>query len=568
MISRVESFTPVLSTEILDSCNFFELYPFDGGGAFVNRDLLGSVDDKLITKAILHDGALDAYGSLEEIDFLKFDRWSTIEQACWINRMYFIVPLARQAKLTGDRELAEYLKRVIFRFQKLYPPPADEAAVRELNRSVLEALERDYNSCNANFDAPICYQWFDFQPASRLLHILYAVWFIKELGVFNAADYQQLDQMIAEHARVIYQASDFDAMPRKGNHDFLRSLALFTAGTLFTDLPQAEKWRLKGFRYCEYHVLDDFLPDGMAYDKSPSYHFFESWIARDFALRAAAANMPLCDEAQKRLDKAYEICRLLQLPDGMTPVISDGYPLDMSVFMRTLPGNSISAGEILTILPDAAMALRKNSGDFAFFDCSRCLSKFAHYHAGKQAITLWFNGKPFVEEGGCCNYDDPAFAEFFKTADAHATLLINDKGDSELQGRYCWLSSGEPELGVWKNHTVESTMTAPQWGETTWNRQLTITDGKAEIIDRISHNGNKKWTLLFPLAPEVTIKNSGGKLLLCNGDVSVELSSTAAVNSIGSRCVRNFRIVPTSCLVLSGQGDAVIKSIFQKTSTP
>ena len=227
MISWVESFTPVLSTEILENCNFFELYPFDGGGAFVNRDLLGSVDDKLITRAIMHGGALDDFGSLEEIDFLKFDRWSTIEKACWINRMYFIVPLARQARLTADRELAEYLKRVIFRFQKLYPPPADEAAVRELNSSVLEALERDYNSNSANFDAPISYQWFDFQPASRLLHILYAVWFIKGLGVFSPEDYQQLDRMISEHARVIYQASDFDAMPRKGNHDFFAFIGTF-----------------------------------------------------------------------------------------------------------------------------------------------------------------------------------------------------------------------------------------------------------------------------------------------------------------------------------------------------
>ena len=564
MISRVESFTPVLSAEILDSCNFFELYPFDGGGAFVNRDLLGSVDDRQITEAIMHGGALDVFGSLEEIDFLKFDRWSTIEQACWINRLYFIVPLARQAKLTGDRELAEYLKRVIFRFQKLYPPPVDEAAVRELNRSVMEARERDYNSCSANFDAPICYQWFDFQPASRLLHILYAVWFIKVLGVFDNGDYPLLDQMIADHARVIYQASDFDDMPRKGNHDFLRSLALFTAGTLFKELPQAEKWRLKGFRYCQYHVLDDFLPDGMGYDKSPSYHFFESWIARDFVLRAAAENMPLSAEAEERFSKACDICRLLRLPDGMTPVISDGYPLDMNVFMRTLPGKELSGGEKLAVLPEAGMALRQSGGEFALFDCSRCLSKFAHYHAGKQAVTLWFGGKVFVEEGGCCNYDDPAFAEFFKTAAAHATLLIDGKGDGELQGRYCWLSSGTAELGRWCDHTVESSMTSPQWGNTLWRRKLTVTNGKAVIIDCIEQNSNKEWTLLFPLAPEVEIQGSGSQLLLSNDNVLIDLSSTGVFDCIESRCVRNFRIVKSRCLILRGRGDAIVETVFQQ----
>lgn len=565
MISQIESFTPVLSAEILDNCNFFDLYPFDGGGSFIHRDLLGSTDDAQITEAIMHGGALDAFGTLEEIDFQKFERWSTIEQSCWINRLYFIVPLARQAKLTGDRELAEYLKRVIFRFQKLYPPPVDEAAVRELNRSVLEARDRDYNSSDGTFDGPVTYQWFDFQPASRLLHILYAVWFIKGLGVFDNGDYQRLDQMIADHARVIYQASDFDAMPRKGNHDFLRSLALFTAGTLFKELPQAEKWRLKGFRYCQYHVLDDFLPDGMGYDLSPSYHFFETWIARDFALRTQQINMPLETAALERLEKAYDFCRLIKLPNGMTPVISDGYPLDMDVFMNTLPPKAPVAGEQLVLLPHAEMAIRKSNDEFALLDCSRCLSKFAHYHAGKQAVTLWFGGKPFVEEGGCCNYDDPAFAEFFKTARAHATLLIDNRGDSALHGRYCWLNHCTCQLTPWQDHTITTTMTAPeQWGDTVWERQLYLNDGVAEITDKITRCDGKSWSLLFPLAPEVEVQMRDGKFILRNDNVQVEFYIPAEVKIIDSRCVRNFQIVPTRCLVASGTGNSTVQSVFRK----
>lgn len=563
MTSYVEKFAPVLSAELLDRYNFFELYPFDGGGAFVNRDLLGSVDDEKITDAVIHGGALDAFGPLEELDFLKFDRWSTIERSCWINRMYFLVPLARRAKLTGDRALAEYLKRVILRFQKLYPPPQTQEEVRELNRSVLEALHRDYNS-SPGFDGPICYQWFDFQPGARLLHILYAVWFVRELEVFSDEEYRLLDRMIFDHARVIDQAGDFDDMPRKGNHDFLRSLALFTAGTLFAARPQAERWRLKGFRYCEYHVLDDFLPDGMAYDRSPSYHFFETWIARDFALRAAQTGLPLSAEAEDRLHKVYDVCRLFRLPDGMTPVISDGYPLDMNVFMRTLPGADIPGGETWTVLPEAGMALHNSADEFALLDCSKCSAKFAHYHAGKQAVTLWFGGKAFVEEGGCCNYDDPAFAEFFKTARAHAALLVDGRGDSELQGRYCWLSSGDCRLGSWRNRTVESSMTAPLWGDTVWTRKLALEPGAADITDRIDHAGGKKWTLLFPLAPEVTIQKNGEKLILCNENEKVEFSSSAEIGMTGSRCVRNFRIVKSICLVLSGRGDAVVRSVFQK----
>ena len=114
MGSFVKNFTPALAPELLWKHNFFELYPFDGGGAFINHTILGSVDDLVIAERIINDGALDDYGSLTELDFCKYECWRTIEKSCWINRMYFIVPLARYAAQTGNRQIAEYVKDVIF----------------------------------------------------------------------------------------------------------------------------------------------------------------------------------------------------------------------------------------------------------------------------------------------------------------------------------------------------------------------------------------------------------------------------------------------------------------------
>ena len=262
MTSRIQDFTPALAPELLLGFNFFELYPFDGGGSFINRAILGSVDDAEITDAIMNRGALDPFGPLEEIDFLRFDRWSTIEQSCWINRMYFIVPLARQAARTGNRAVAEYVRRVILRFGSVYPPPRGKEAVRELNRSVMEARDRDYNTAGTGFDGPICYQWFDFQPASRIIHILHAVWFLRDMDVFDDADYATLDRMLAEHGRVIFEANDVGAKPKRGNHEALRALALLACGILFKGDPQAEHWLDEGLRYCEAHILCDFLEDG------------------------------------------------------------------------------------------------------------------------------------------------------------------------------------------------------------------------------------------------------------------------------------------------------------------
>ena len=51
-MKRIDQFTPALPTELLMKHNFFELYPVDGGGTFIQREILGSVDDAAITEAV------------------------------------------------------------------------------------------------------------------------------------------------------------------------------------------------------------------------------------------------------------------------------------------------------------------------------------------------------------------------------------------------------------------------------------------------------------------------------------------------------------------------------------
>ena len=79
MVNRIEQFRPSVAAELLENNNFFELYPFDGGGSFIQQEIVGSVDDRRIAKAVSEDGALNDFGPLEKIGFLKFERWSTIE---------------------------------------------------------------------------------------------------------------------------------------------------------------------------------------------------------------------------------------------------------------------------------------------------------------------------------------------------------------------------------------------------------------------------------------------------------------------------------------------------------
>lgn len=107
MSKRIDTFQPALPEELLMQYNFFELYPFDGGGRFIQQEIAGSVDDRMITEKIISGGALSPFHTGGTLDFRKYEQWDTIEKSCWINRMYFIVSMARTAALNHDSGLAE-----------------------------------------------------------------------------------------------------------------------------------------------------------------------------------------------------------------------------------------------------------------------------------------------------------------------------------------------------------------------------------------------------------------------------------------------------------------------------
>ena len=53
MPKRIDAFQPALPEELLMQYNFFELYPFDGGGRFIQQEIVASIDDRMIAEKII-----------------------------------------------------------------------------------------------------------------------------------------------------------------------------------------------------------------------------------------------------------------------------------------------------------------------------------------------------------------------------------------------------------------------------------------------------------------------------------------------------------------------------------
>ncbi len=558
MKTRISRFRTPLDESLLMAHNFFELYPFDGGGCFVTYDQLGSFNDDAITEAILKRGALAEFGTLPELDFLKFERWSTIEKACWLNRLYFLAPLARTAALRGDHTQAALVKDVIMYFHHTYQAPQDKEAVGDLTRRVLESRDRDYNQQSASSDGRTEYQWFDFQPASRIINTLNAMFFLKDSPAISDTDWEEFDAFIRANAQTIYLDEKYNSPLAPGNHQALRGLALLYAAAYFQGEGCAAEWAAEGERVCNYHMTQDYLGDGTLIDISPSYHVFETWIGRDAARLAEIYGFKLSADAMNTLHQAYDVCRQLCQPDGNSVVIDDGYSLNMDIYLSSFGPTFQSETRSEFLLPVSRMAFRRDSRHFVMLDASPSVTRYSHYHGGKNAVILWFAGRPFCVDSGCCNYDDSDFAEWFKQPHAHSTLLIDGQGESVLNGRYDWRTLPEITLGQWQSGSIESQLTspAPGWEGATWQRRLTATEN-VEILDRVTLPQERKLTFIFNLHPEVTADIKSDRILLTNYGVTVELTweTDAALtwDLHPGKIYENFRKLPTRQLVAQAQ---------------
>ena len=88
-LERIRAYEPPLAAGMLDRHDFFALYPMDGGGHFITREIIGNdYGDSAFYRRVIGENALAEFGTLPEPDFRKFERWRSIEKSCWLSRCY------------------------------------------------------------------------------------------------------------------------------------------------------------------------------------------------------------------------------------------------------------------------------------------------------------------------------------------------------------------------------------------------------------------------------------------------------------------------------------------------
>lgn len=545
---RTYDFKPPMSDEFLAEFNFFELYPFDGGGNFINAEILGSVDDLQIAKNILN-GALDDFGSLPNLDFAKFERWRSIEKSCWLNRCYFIVPLAKYYKTSNDEKNAVLVKDAMLHFVRNYHPPQTPYEIKTHLDYVYYIRDNDYNKNtyeeNQRDETDVKYIWFDFQPASRIIHFLYALHFIKDSNSLSNSEFDEITAGIKAHAQLIaVSEGKYEELKSPGNHQSIRGLALLYAGSFFKD----DFFLCEGIRICKFHIENDYFPDGVLKEISPSYHVFETWHARDAYILGKNNNFIISEQHKDILRKAANFIHSIQQPDACSTVIDDGYALYLSPFLKSLPSNILADNEDqekMTYYPDAQLGFYKDAKQYLCFDASLNPGTFSHYHAGKNALTYFYEEQPIFIDSGCCSYDDPKFSDY-KRADSHSSLLVNGAGDGVFDGLYYCPDYTAPVCSGWQDNEISSTITSTvaEWENIIWHRTLKVEELCLKLSDQVENTSalEKEFTFIFNLHPDIQseIINSN-KILLNHLEMTFNSSEKLEITKKTGQCFINSK---------------------------
>jgi len=545
MSVKSASYVLPMPDELLLSENFFELYPLDGGGALVSPEMVSGTEDEVFAREVLDGDALADFGSLPDLDFRRFERWRSAQKSCWLNRFYWLVPLAKRFVRTRDQALARLIVGTMRHFVATCPAPADRAAAIEHMRRVYDRRDNWYN--RATFEeiqrdeSDIEYVWFDFEPACRLIHWVYTLHFLRMGGGITDAEWRALRESIHRHAEVIYWGEHGERSLTAGdNHQSLRGIALLHAAAFLRGVGAWESFLEEGRRIAEFHCLEGFLPDGALREVSPSYHLFQMWHVRDAWRLSKQLASPLAPETQTRLARMAGYARAVSDPEGETVVINDGYPARTSALLRSVGFPPGAGGEEEALsFPDAGIAVLRRKGLFLLFDASRFTGRASHYHAGKNAFILWVAGRPFFVDSGCCPYDDELFTKWYKLGAAHSSMQVDGQADGHLAGYCDFESFAKPSLSAWSLSrenaaTVSSTLTStvPAWRGVRWTRTVEVTKKDDVVIfDRVESSREVSLSFVFNLHPEVSVALADSRAILRNGAIGLRLSWTSEKDS-------------------------------------
>ncbi len=512
--SKYESRKPITGTESLRTgvfpfyeyahkYNFGEFIPKDQGGKFIQMEMIRSEKDVKIVD-IITNGLIDKQLG-NPPDWAIFEK-TELEKSVWINRFYYLPSFARLYYLDKNTEHVEFIMQFLSRWIKDNPPKGPSNSK---------------------------YNWFDMQVAWRSINLSWCYYLAGD-GL-TEQDKETIYALQGEHAKILMK--DFGKKElNEFNHQSHGALAILYLALLFPSLPESEGLLKTGLKIINHHVENAFYPDGGNVEQMFGYYPFMTSVIRDAYLLCKANNVGNPESMVPLLKKMYTYLSVIAQPDNTVPPINDSYEETVSFILPTLAGilgeANLPEPPRSDYFPDSEIGVLRSdieSNEQWYINVNAAKLIGSHGHAGRLAFNLWYNNNPVMVDSGCCNYDNPLLVEWYRTSEAHNTVLIDDKSDfatsqREVQWAGKRYTDNVIECMVNKPGFKFIRMLSPESDETNsgvkWVRDLILVNDRFTLIhDLFESSERHDYTTIFRFADlKVSKTELNGRLLIETGN--------------------------------------------------
>ncbi len=402
--------------------------------------------------------------------------------------------------------------------------------------------------------------WYPMEGAMRGIELCLLADMARQVGLTDR-DASLILRELAAHGEFVMRT--LELTDHAGNHFAAQLVALLLiARTLDKSYPQAHHWRrFAGYRLSR-EVLQQFLPDGVNFEKATAYHrlALELFLLGSIALDRSA--LPLAKTERARLRAAARYNAAFLRPDGQCPLIGDSddavifafeqLPVrdhragigvaamyfddgDLKSAARTIPVTGLwlfgsDALKRWRSMPemsphrsvhrhfrDGGVFIAKSKENFLFMDIGEVGQNGlgGHGHNDLLSFELFLGGRSLLIDPGSYLYSgDYAAHDRFRATRAHNSLVVDDREIAPLRGNFRIANSARPinvtttvaennPVIVTAGHTGYRDLPDPVLHQRTIIFQ--IDTGAFHCRDRIDAKGNHHTVRYLHFAPGIAL---------------------------------------------------------------
>lgn len=314
-----------------------------------------------------------------------------------------------------------------------------------------------------------------------------------------------------------------------------KNLKALVVGGLYFDGPAARRWLRRGTALLWRELMEQVLPDGTHYERSPMYHAIALGDFLETVDLLRAAGEPVPEECARRVARMAEAFGTLSRPSGAIHLFNDaahGIAPErawLDGMARRVCGLSIPDPRGCLALPDGGYWGWAGADERLLVDCGEPGPAYqpGHAHCDLLSFELDLAGRAVVVDAGVSGYDGDPLRAYVRGTRAHNTVMVDGREQSEMWGdfrvaRRATVRGGAAKCGA-DGFTFRGAYSPYHDPAAVHHREIRRTAGAWEVRDRVEGARGKRLVSFLHLHPDFAARLDDGVIVAHAGALEVRV---------------------------------------------